>query len=371
MVIDQPRETAPRNSYKTAMRLSTYGLLLVVILAGCAKPQPSLKVLDAEVQQKMPKHLNASISESRLSPMKELQGTTLPEGSWQADLKVTVSPRENLYVAYTPIEGFPTLPLVEAAIPEETRSKIKALQPILNWNFRRNLMRRPADQKQIAFIVAVASPALRKEVWLKLLTEPRGENWKIGLLEGEDPSALFSNAKPKAEFDPNALVWGSAEQISAVQMLEKEKSDEDARIEVERQEREIQRQKASMYRAKIEEIRPAVIALREKGILLEKKYKREVQDKLDELANEYSDKSEAFERYKNQLFITTPDVAERNRLTEKASKEWWAFRAECDSKSAELQKGFRAAETRAKKETKAAIDIICKEAGIDAAEFGD
>lgn len=358
--------------YKNMRRLSPWILFVVTIFAGCAKPQPTLRVLETEVKNKMPKHLNASIAESRLSPMKELSGTTLPEGSWQADLKITISPKETLYVACTPIGDFRFPAQAENAVSEEVRSQVLAAKPLLLWDFQRKLLLPPDSPKgkQSLYIAAVATPSTRKDVWIKLLTEPRGKEWEIRLLDGDDPTAIYYNGHAKSDFGAGALVWGSPEQVEAVRLLEKEKADDDAHREAERLQKEKQRLAAEQHAAKVERLRPEVNAIREKESALAQKYSRQVQEKLDDLQQEYIDKNNAFERYKSLLFNTTPDVAERNSLTEKATRNWYVYAAEVETRRAEIQKGFRAADLRAKKETRDAVETLCKEAGIDTAEFG-
>ena len=60
--------------------------LCLAALAACTKPKPATGVLEQAMNKTLPAYLVATGKSFQYSPIKEVLGTTLPEGSYQIDI---------------------------------------------------------------------------------------------------------------------------------------------------------------------------------------------------------------------------------------------------------------------------------------------
>jgi len=329
-------------------------LIVLALITGCSKPQPSLQLLEQEVQGKLPKYIKSSIVESHLAPMKQIAGSTLPDGSWQADVRVKLQPIETLYAPYTPESGEVLVLPTDTLVPEEIRKKIHSVPSRLSGAFG-NIYR--ADSKQtidpLVFLVPIATPSSTSENWYKLVAERRGDGWVISILDGDNLVDGALKAKPRTECAKNGIIWGSTEQIQTVERIEKEKAAYDARQE------------------KIKRLTPEITEIRNGERALSEKYRAEVQAKQDTLAGEYQEKLAAIEKRKNQYFASMgPDqYAERDRLIATENQNWTTYVEQFEKQKTSIEKGFGEADLRAKNETEAAVKAACQAADLDTSDF--
>ena len=329
-------------------------LIVLALITGCSKPQPSLQLLEQELQGKLPKYIKSSIVESHLAPMKQIAGSTLPDGSWQADVRVKLQPIETLYAPYTPESGEMLVLPTDTLVPEEIRKKVHALPSRLSGAFG-NIYR--ADSKQtiepLVFLVPIATPTSASESWHKLVAERRGDGWVISILDGNNLIDGVLKAKPRTECAKSGIIWGSTEQVQTVERLEQEKAAYDAKQE------------------KIKRLTPEITEIRNGERALSEKYRAEVQAKQDTLAGEYQEKLAAIEKRKNQYFASMgPDqYAERDRLIATENQNWTTYVEQFEKQKTSIEKGFGEADLRAKNETEAAVKAACQAADLDASDF--
>lgn len=175
------------------------------LVSACAPAGPAKSLVKAEIEKLLPPYVQLETREIQRSPMRQIMGTTLPAGSFQLDVHCIVSAREPLYTRV------PLRSAWEASEwPEVVRGNFEHWHELASWrnvyfggpSFRDGVPEFPE------ILLSAAERGARKEVWAKLVAEPRGKGWTFDLVGG-DPSHLFDPARPQKDFSSKAVVYGS------------------------------------------------------------------------------------------------------------------------------------------------------------------
>lgn len=332
----------------TFFRLGVF--LSVLGLAACTKPKPSTGLLDEAIRKTLPAHLAATGKSYQFSPIKEVLGTTLPEGSYQIDISTKVTAKEPLYtlVSFGLISHHDDLPAaLSAELPE--------LKSLAEWSYsssfsvkRENAGReRPRLQP---FLLERAKAGEEKLLWVKLLAEPRGTDWLISVVEGE-PQAAFAPARPRAAFDPRLAIFGTKEQQQNLADVKTAFAFDQRRI------------------ALLKKIEPEIDALKKNQLILEDRYYQAASAKLqktivDSRAANH-ERGERMEKILAQGDAAHDNYKTRNRLQREESQRSQVEADAFNEKIKTLQQEADGTRQRAKDETEAKIRELKKQNEVD------
>lgn len=334
---------------KTFFSLTVVSLTLI-LAAGCSKPRPPAELLDAEISKTLPSYLALSCPTHQYSPIHEVLGTTLPNGSFQVDIQCRVRAKEPLYDFLNP-QREPQDPHLPAAYQKE----LPELKALADWSAH---LARSMDPKRksnapqfVGFLVVEAEKGSEKEVWVKAVAEPRGQGWLINLVEGE-PQAAFSPARPRSAFPAEVLVDGSDEQRIALAQ---------ARADY---------QEAQRERALVKELAPRVTEIRAHERGLSEQYYHEAGARLEKLRAVRTAAVRDHERRLQEINRSTANLRDdyktRNELIQKESARFEQYEAaELKPKFREFEPGHDDSSERAHRETEEKVAELAKQAGID------
>lgn len=298
----------------------------------------------------MPAYLRLSCKTHQYSPIHEVLGTTLPDGSYQVDIQCQVSPKEPLYDFLNP-QREPQ----EAHLPKAFQKDLPELKTLAEWSAQAARWNDPNKKTTgpqfIGFLVVEAEKGTEKEVWVKAIAEPRGQGWVITIAEGE-PQAAFSPARPRSSFPPGALVHGSEEQRKAL-----------AQVRAEYQE-------AQRERAIVKQLAPRVAEIRSHEYELSERYYKEVGVKSQKLETVRIAAVRDHERRIGEIDRSTNNLRDdsktRNELIRKESTRFEQYEEmELRPQYRELEIERADTSKRARREIEGNVAELAKQAGID------
>ena len=332
-----------------ARRYLTVSLIGLFLLAGCSKPRPSVALLDGEVSKELPGHLSLAGRAHQYSAIHEVLGTTLPEGSYQVDIQCTVSAKESLYICVVPSNSpqDSRLPLALVRELEDLKNLTESLE---SHHLEQTENKLPLPRFN-PFLASVVDAGATKDVWVKVVAEPRGKEWLITMVEGQ-PQATFSNAKPRAAFDRSLTVYGSTEQRQNVAEVQAAYG------------------KAKKREAVLKELAPRIAEIRSKENDLANQYFREAGEKMARLREELKKKGDEHDRLLAEINRATSqlkdDYKTRDGLVREESKRWHDYASkEMNPRMLAVQEEAFNNNKRAKEETEKRVQALLKDAGLE------
>jgi hypothetical protein len=339
-------------------------VVLVFVFAGCSKSQPSqspakdqprdggaerrrpaLDQISASILKDCPDYLMMTVMEHSFTPMKELLGTTLPDGSWLVTVKIQTKPKEPLFTSFAPaIESAPK----GAKANADTLNEMQVLAQWCSSNPFTDKMQ--ARRGLLPIAIEVAGPSDVHEGWMKVIAEPRGQDWNFDVIEGSANSG-FSNSLPANRLSPKLLKFDSAEQRQNLEMVRQDYTAWKRRQEV------------------TARIAPEIDRIRAGETELAQKYYNDAQIRLDALGTEFRAKFSALEAQRDKWFRSmsndSSQWAERDRLTSEATAAFEQWRATWEPKRAACEAEMEGSKKRAKDDTNKMIADLYRKEGVE------
>ena len=319
------------------------GMVAVVFaFVGCGKPRPAESDVRAEIARGLAPHVQLAEAEMRFSPLREIMGTTLPQGTWQIQVECRMKAKEALYTVVDST-GRAKDKRLPAAMRDQLAEVERALTEGLDENTHflvtragRGVALRPAFLELFPANAAESASVL-------IAATPRPNGWTLDILE-TTVGECFQGARPKDSLDSAAQAFSSTEYQEYLSSLVMK--------------REAERKRARARAA----IQPEIDALRRSSRELTQRYDEEAQAVLKNIAAEMMVLNTRHEERARKLIrdhsAATDGYAARDRLLKQESEQFEAERARLYAQYGEAERAASTAGARANAEIEARVQQL-------------